>query len=132
MTRDVDTLREMHDALDLVFWGEQLHERGVGVIWSRWRRSKSDSIRYGAWDASRNLIEVNPILKHTWVPDHVVLWVLFHEQIHALVANEHDSTFHLAELRYPHLAQTEVWLRENHDKLLAAVPPRKSRPVDEV
>lgn len=130
MTRDLDTLREMADALDLVFWDGALHARGVEIVWGRWRKSKSD-IRYGAWDEARNRIEVSPILKHDFVPNHVVLWVLFHEATHALVSSEHDSAFHLAELRYPHLVATELWLHANHAKMLATVPPRTRKAAEE-
>jgi hypothetical protein len=87
-------------------------------------RKRKHCFVYGVYDLDRLRIELNPVLRNEWVPESVVLAVMHHEALHATVGMEHTHEFRLAEARFPHHAESEVWCAENIGRLIEAEPPR--------
>lgn len=124
MTRDQHWLEEAYSAVDLVFFGETLHDDGVTIRWKRWRKTK-DVVRLGCYWADRKLIEVSPLLKCDWVPLHVVVSLIFHEALHHIHGADHTEAFRIAEQRDPHFAVSSAWLDDNLARLAATRPPQR-------
>ena len=128
MTRDSDWLRDTLDAIDRVYWRDELERRGVSIRWARFRKT-TKSFRCSAWWPDKLLIEVNPVLSQDWVPDEFVVFSIYHETIHAMrdaqmrghsTHYQHDPSFREAEMKYPHFAEAEHLEAENLKALIAA------------
>lgn len=119
--RDREWLRERLAAIDIVLWDGQLEDLGVDIRWMRWRKTKTILV-FGLC-RDRAIIEVSPLFRHEWVPERVVLSTIHHEACHAVLGSDHDETFRLWEQRFPHYAESEVWLANAFQDLLRAVPP---------
>lgn len=123
--RDLEWLEEEFAALDRVFWHGELEARGVTVYWGRWRRTKK-WFRAGAFEHATNKIEINPVLRHDWVPHSFVSAILYHEMVHASRPDNqaHDRAFWAAERKHPYADEAEVWWSANVVRLTAELPPR--------
>lgn len=124
MTRDADWLADSLDALDRVVFLGSLAAHGITARWMRHRKRKHSFV-YGIYDLDRKRIELNPVLRHEWVPECVALSVLHHEALHATLGMEHTHEFRLAESRFFHHVESEVWCAENISRLIDAEPPPK-------
>jgi hypothetical protein len=124
LTRDSEWLSESFDALDRVIFLGSLSALGITARWMRHRRRKHSFV-YGIYDLDRLRIELSPVLRHDWVPECVALSVLHHEALHATLGMEHTHEFRLAENRFPHHVDSEVWCAENIGMLIDAEPPSK-------
>lgn len=129
MPRDLDDLRDSFHAIDRVMFHGELAARGVTVRWMRFRANRK-TFRYGCYRPQENVVEVNRVLAHDWVPDVVFLSTLFHEGLHAthlvkLGEDWHPPAFREAEDKFPHRVVDRLWREENeHTRLLKARPPK--------
>lgn len=120
--RDDAWLHDSLDALDRIIFLGALSELGVRAKWMR-HRVRKHTFLYGVYDADRMRIELNPVLKHSWIPEYVPLAVMAHEGLHAILGPEHSHEFRLAEARFPHHHASEIWCQNNIERLLVEVPP---------
>ncbi len=129
MTRDAAWLEDVFAAVDLVFFGERMHDDGVTIRWKRFRAAKAITKYACYWAAEGDdkpaLIEVHQAFRNEWVPVHVVVSLVFHECLHHIHGKEHSSAFRRDEQRDPHFAMSDAWTIEHYDQLIAARPPRK-------
>lgn len=124
MTRDAEWLRKSLDAIDRVMFLGDLAKAGVRIKWMRFRKLKTEFL-YGRYDFDRKLIEVNPVLKHAWVPEEVALGVIFHEGLHAILGPDHGAVFQSCEMAFPWRRRDDFWCDENVNNLIAAEPPKE-------
>jgi hypothetical protein len=101
----------------------------VHVTWGRWSRRtrrRRRSIRLGAYLPAERLIRIHPVLDQSWVPPHVIRFVVFHELLHHMVpAPQHNGrhSFHCARFRareraHPDYERVVAWEAANLSKLL--------------
>lgn len=121
IARDLDWLVDSLHAIDRVFFDDSL---GLSIRWGRFRRAKS-GFTFGVYRSG--VIEINPVLALDWVPSCVPLSTIFHEALHHRFGDEHGELFRLAELRFPHHAESESWCAANVDRLMAATRPKGLR-----
>lgn len=109
MLRNRAWLRRAVDALNLcMFAGEDVHVRVIG--WERWRPS---SDRYGFAFVEDKEIWLNRALAWPSIPDYVVVHTVYHEMLHIRLGHDHDERFALAERRFVHFPESQVW-NERH------------------
>ena len=122
MTRDQEWLNDALAAFDLLYFEGELERRKIKVKWADIRAdNRSERFVFGTY--YRKTVRVNRKLAQDWVPSYVVLYTIYHECLHALVARTHNLTFQLAEARYIHHTKAELWERENIDRLCAQETP---------
>lgn len=129
MTRDAAWLDDVFQSVDLVFFGERMHDEGVVVRWGRFRR-RTKSFRAGwFWSEPAPVVELSPVLRNDWVPLHVVVSTLYHELLHHVHGGGgeswHSVEFKHAEQRDPYFALSDEWVTENRARLIAARPPKE-------
>jgi len=100
-------------------------------------RAPRRSLDLGNYDRERNWVRIHPVLDAADVPAWFVRFVLYHELLHALAAQEkwddgapHGPTFRTNEALLPDTARAKRWQRAHTDELLArtrrAVRARRS------
>lgn len=125
-SRDLEWLQTSLRALDRVYFSDTLHDVRVG--WMRWRPSPH-GFTWGRCYVPERVIHLNRALAHAWVPDHVVLGVLYHEALHLVIGEQHDTAFQLAEQRFAHHGEMRAWEVEHLPALLKAENPHARRTV---
>jgi predicted metal-dependent hydrolase len=125
MTRDAEWLRKTLDAVDRVFFLGAVSRDGVRIKWMRWRKTKTEFV-YGRYDQDRKTIEINPVLKHAWVPEEVAVDVVHHEALHVVAGPDHGPVFQWSEMAYPYRRRADAWCDENINNLLNAEPPKET------
>lgn len=84
------------------------------------------SIRFGAYDDSRQLIRISRLLDQPFVPRYVVASVVFHEMLHQLIPRQrlngrwsvHPPAFRQQERQFPHYQRAKQWQRQQLARLL--------------
>jgi hypothetical protein len=122
MSRDLDWLNESFRAIDRVYFGDALSIEGYKIKWMRWRPNKK-SFCFGLCDKELKVIQLNRALQHEWVPDFVLLSTLYHEMLHIVIGDDHDVAFELAEARFIHHVQAQVWESEHLNLLIRCEKP---------
>ena len=121
--RHVD-LEAIYQTLNRDYFGNQVQAR---ITWGRQpTRRPRRSIRFGAYDSSKRLIRINPLLDQAFVPRYVVENVVFHEMLHQTNPPQringrwsiHTPAFRRAEHRFPHFEQAEAWQHQHVARLL--------------
>jgi hypothetical protein len=122
MSRNLFWLRDSFRAIDRVYFGDAVSIEGFTVKWMPWRPTKSKFV-FGLCDKENKVIKLNQALRHEWVPDYVVLATLYHEMLHIVIGDDHDTTFDLAENRFVHYSSAQIWENSNLDALMKAEKP---------
>jgi hypothetical protein len=120
--RTLADLRERLHAIDLVYFGGELEAKGTTIHWLRWE-SRKNHIRFGLCWTDTNRIEICRLLALPWVPDFVLLNVIYHEALHVILGPEHTREFAVFERQFVHYAEARVWETSNYDLLAAAPKP---------
>ena len=102
----------------------------IKITWGR-RGRGAKSIRFGSFDFDQRLIRVHPALDRSWVPRFFVVYIVYHEMLHAVYppAEEreaqdgerrrvHTAEFSRAEKEFPKYQEAQQWERENLDRFL--------------
>lgn len=89
-------------------------------------RAPRRSLDLGNYDRERDWVRIHPVLDAADVPAWFVRFVLFHEHLHAVAAQEnwdggapHGPTFREHEALLPDTARAKAWQREHTEELLA-------------
>jgi hypothetical protein len=89
-------------------------------------RGPRRSLDLGNYDRERDWVRIHPVLDAADVPAWFVRFVLYHELLHALAAQEkwddgapHGPTFRAHEALLPDTARAKSWQRAHTDELLA-------------
>lgn len=120
MDRDLDWLVSSFEAVDRVYFDDAITQKGYSINWQTW--DTSTCFIYGKCYKGKKLILVNRILAHDWVPVYVVIGTIYHEMLHVVIGNKHNLPFKLAEDKYIHFNQAQLWESLNYEKLLNAKP----------
>lgn len=102
----------------------------IKITWGR-RGRGAKSIRFGSFDFDQRLIRVHPALDRSWVPRFFVVYIVYHEMLHAVYppAEEreaqdgerrrvHTAEFSRAEKEFPKYQEAQKWERENLGRFL--------------
>ena len=93
----------------------------VAISWGRDNGKALRSIRFGAYYAEDRLIRIHPRLDQSFVPAHVVRYIVYHEMLHARIGitrgrdgrcHLHPPAFKKAEKRYPEYDRAVTWLED--------------------
>jgi hypothetical protein len=91
----------------------------AAITWGRRPNSRRrSSIRFGSYSVEEHLIRIHPYLDCNQVPEFFVLYIVFHEMLHAHLGIEESPTgrrrIHTAEFKrmeqaYPDFMRAEAW-----------------------
>lgn len=112
--RDSADLREYLEAIDLCYFDGALEELGVKVKWDR-SRSKQPA-RVGFYWEDTRVIEIARVLADESIPRFYVLYVIFHEALHAVYGKEHTKIFKQAEKQFAYTFEVGEWECKNTDQ----------------
>lgn len=97
----------------------------LSITWFGLVEKKKRSIQLGLFDYSSRLIKIHRLLDQTSVPKFIVLYVIFHEMLHAVVPVKiqengrraiHSAAFKAKERLYPDYDKANQWIK-THQKL---------------
>lgn len=105
------------------------------IGWGRWpTRAPTRGLQLGSYEHERAWVRIHPVLDAATVPDWFVRFVLFHECLHALVAQKrwdagahHGPIFRRLESDHPDTARANLWQTENTSALVRSVRSRFAR-----
>ncbi|QDU83861.1 hypothetical protein Pla163_09620 [Planctomycetes bacterium Pla163] len=105
------------------------------IGWGRWpTRAPKRGLQLGSYEHERAWVRIHPVLDTQDVPDWFVRFVLFHECLHALVAQNrwdggahHGPIFRRLEAAHPDTARADAWQTENTSALVRRVRARFAR-----
>ncbi|MEE9217881.1 MAG: SprT-like domain-containing protein [Acidobacteriota bacterium] len=79
----VHNLQKMYQRVNCRYFRGRLD---VEIMWGRACHSRRrQSIDFGSYEKSKNVIRINPELDRSWVPTFFVEFILFHEMLHASI-----------------------------------------------
>jgi hypothetical protein len=109
------------------------------ITWGRrGPRGARRSLQLGSFDPETRLIRVHPVLDQAAVPSWFVRYVLFHELLHAELAEpcyegkraqHHGREFRRREQAYPGTAKALAWQDANLSALLRSARTDKEMPL---
>jgi hypothetical protein len=116
-------LRNAMRAIDLCYFAGT--ETGCAITWKRWSAKPDSYARYyGEHEGEPAIIQIDRRLAWPAVPDYVVVGTVHHEMLHHRLGFEHDERFSLAEKRFTHHTECQVWDAYHwNDMVLAAQRP---------
>ena len=99
------------------------------VGWGRWpTRAPKRGLQLGSYDAERHWVRIHPVLDAADVPAGFVEFVIAHECLHALVAQQdwdegahHGPRFRELERRFDGYAEANAWQAANTNLLVRRV-----------
>jgi hypothetical protein len=105
------------------------------IGWGRWpTRAPKRGLQLGSYEHERAWVRIHPVLDSPEVPGWFVRFVLFHECLHAVVAQNgwdagahHGPIFRRLETAHPDTARANVWQTENTPALVRRVRARFGR-----
>lgn len=105
------------------------------VGWGRWpTRRPVRGLQLGSFDAERHWVRIHPVLDAPDVPASFVEFVIAHECLHALVAQQHwddgahhGPRFRALERRFAGYAEANAWQSANTNRLVRRVRARFPR-----
>jgi hypothetical protein len=118
-------LRVLFDELNARYFEGQV---SCGITWGRngGRGKLRRSIKVGSYSLEEHLVRIHPGLDQKWVPRFYLVWVIYHEMLHAAhpppVVNGrhcfHTAAFAEAERRFAEYDLAISWERRNLPALL--------------
>lgn len=119
-------LRAIFDELNATHFRGRL--RGYKVVWGRRRRTRpKEYFVFGTIQEEDRIIRINPSLDQPFVPLWFIKYILYHEMLHSVVADEigpsgrrrvHTDEFYRREQQYPHYRRARRWEEENLARFL--------------
>jgi hypothetical protein len=106
----------------------------VKICWGRWSgRSRTRSIRFGAYLPRASLIRIHPALDQAFVPRLFVEFIVYHELLHHVIPpvrsngryQIHSPAFRLRERQFPAYAEAMAWRKRSLRRLLASNDRRR-------
>jgi len=105
------------------------------VGWGRWpTRAPKRGLQLGSYDGERNWVRIHPVLDADDVPASFVEFVIAHECLHALVAQQgwdegahHGPRFRALERAFDGFAEANAWQAANTNRLVRRVRARFAR-----
>jgi hypothetical protein len=102
---------------------------GVKIRWGRWSgRTRTRSMRFGAYLPDQQLIRIHPALDQDFVPPLFVEFIVYHELLHHAMPPKrvngrfqiHSPEFRSRERRFPGYAEAVLWRERSLHRLLAS------------
>lgn len=112
MTRDQEWLEDCLRAVSLVCLNDELPHT-VSISWHKYRKAKRPRLA----DYLDHKIRISQALQSEKVPVFFVMYVIYHEALHALMGHDHGPVFLMAERLFPRYADAIAWELENIDEL---------------
>ena len=93
------------------------------ITWGRTTRGKNRrSIQFASYDATRDLIRVNPKLDASFTPRYFLRFLVFHEILHRQIppepGNVHSQEFSDRLAKFPDYERARRWENENLDRFI--------------
>jgi len=101
------------------------------ITWGKAQRKRyRKSIQLGLYYYEDNLIVIHPALDQSFVPEHYISWVVYHEMLHEVLGCEtkngrrkiHPPEFVVLEESFPSFAISKQWEEQNLHRLLRYQP----------
>jgi len=108
---------------------------GVTIRWGRWSgRTRTRSIRFGAYLPGQQLIRIHPALDQDFVPRFFVEFIVYHELLHHVLPPRrvngryqiHSPAFRQHERQFPAYAEAMLWRKRSLRRLLASNDRRQA------
>jgi len=102
---------------------------GVTIRWGRWSgRTRTRSIRLGAYLPEQQLIRIHPALDQDFVPRFFVEFIVYHELLHHIIPPRrvngryqiHSPAFRQGECQFPAYTEAMLWRKRSLRRLLAS------------
>ena len=99
----------------------------VTIRWGRWSgRTRTRSIRFGAYLPGEKLIRIHPALDQAFVPRSFVEFIVYHELLHYVIPpvrvkgryQIHSAAFRQREREFPAYAEAIAWRQRSLRRLL--------------
>lgn len=107
----------------------------VTIRWGRWSgRTRTRSIRFGAYLPTEKLIRIHPALDQTFVPRSFVEFIVYHELLHHVIPpvrvkgryQIHSAAFRQREREFPAYAEAIAWRQRSLRRLLRSNKERRA------
>jgi hypothetical protein len=107
----------------------------VTIRWGRWSgRTRTRSIRFGAYFPAVKLIRIHPALDQAFVPRCFVAFIVYHELLHHVIPpvrvkgryQIHSAAFRQREREFPDYAEATAWRRQSLHRLLRSNNRRRA------
>ena len=101
------------------------------ITWGKAQRKRyRKSIQLGLYYYEDNLIVIHPALDQSFVPEHYISWVIYHEMLHEILGCEtskgrrkvHTPEFIVLEESFPSFTLSKQWEEQNLHRLLRYQP----------
>jgi len=111
---------------------EHFHQQcSAKITWGKAQRKRHrKSIQLGLYYYDENIIVIHPALDQSFVPEHYISWVIYHEMLHEILGCEkskskrrlHPPEFVALEESFPTFAISKQWEENNLYRLLKYKP----------
>jgi hypothetical protein len=117
-------LNALFDQVNSEYFENQLD---CPITWGANRRVRNqNSIKLASYSDSTNTIRVHPALDKSYVPQYVIMGIVYHEMLHHHLGVEHRNgrkmahtrRFRQLEQRYRHYHRLQAWKEKNLHRLL--------------
>ena len=107
----------------------------VTIRWGRWSgRTRTRSMRFGAYLPAEKLIRIDPALDQAFVPRSFVEFIVYHELLHYLIPpvrvkgryQIHSAAFHRREREFPAYDEAMAWRQQSLRRLLRSNKERRA------
>ena len=107
----------------------------VGIRWGRWSgRTRTRSMRFGAYLPAEKLIRIHPALDQAFVPRLFVEFIVYHELLHHIIPpvrvngryQIHSAAFRQRERAFPAYAAAVAWRQQSLRRLLRSNKERRT------
>jgi hypothetical protein len=107
----------------------------VTICWGRWSgRTRTRSMRFGAYLPVDKLIRIHPALDQAFVPRLFVEFIVYHELLHHVIPpvrvkgrNQiHSAAFRRREREFPAYAEAMAWRQQSLRRILRSNSGRRA------
>jgi predicted SprT family Zn-dependent metalloprotease len=107
----------------------------ITIRWGRWSgRTRTRSMRFGAYLPAAKLIRIHPALDQAFVPRSFVEFIVYHELLHSVIPpvcvkgryQIHSAAFRQREREFPAYAEAMAWRQQSLRRLLRSNKERRA------